>query len=332
MSFRIVYKPLLEVNIDHDYFLDDGDDKFISMSEEDQKNQLLGYKVSEYLEIIPTPITRMRLQNHKIIFRLSDRGFVMFIHVDQYEKASDNSEVYAPKVELGDDLTFTFELRYKDSTFTNYTNTIVDDEAQLYFFTNVIPTTEPVSFPDLFDSKQEHTNFLLTPEGTRKMTHEILNNEVAPMNDTGLELIIKMDEADIELPENATLLDSYNAAQKRNGQLGYIQITVKGDANDLLENNTVLIPDAPNKDIACLPEEILSSEIQFKNRETYWKYINVEEDKEYITNIAYPLTQKGFIALRPNRLTPRLRNTFLLNPDKDIIRTEEGKVYSEIFI
>ncbi len=332
MSFRIAYKPLIEVKIDHDYFLDNGDDKFITMDEEEQKVQLSDYVVDRYLEIVPTPITQMQLKNHKILFKVSNRGFVLFIHAEKYEKASDSSEVYAPKIELADDLTLTFELRYKDSYFINYTNNTVGDEAQLYCFTNVRPITEAVSFPDIFDAKQEHTNFLLSEAGTRKMMHEILTSEVAPIDDSGLELILKVDEADVEVTENANLLNAYTATQKRNGLLGYIRVTTNGDTQNLLENNTVLIPSGPNQDIACLPDDVGAAEIQFKNRETFWKYIDLEANEEYITNIAYPLTEKGFIALRPNRLTPRLRNTFLLNPEPNIIRIEDNKIYSEIFI
>ena len=184
MSFQIVYKPLVDIRIHHDYFLDDGETKFESMSNEDQKVQLADYKVGDYLQILPTPKTRLHFDNYKVVFNTTDQGFNLYICVDEYSEFGSSDTVYCPKIVPSNDLTFTFEVRVSDSLFQNYTKE-VDDENRFCYFSNVIPSGEPGSFPNFLDQNEVYTEFLLSPENSRKIIHEIITKEIALNNDLG---------------------------------------------------------------------------------------------------------------------------------------------------
>ncbi len=333
MSFQIVYKPLIDIKIHHDYFLDDGVDKFVDLSDEQKKTQLEGYQFSDNISVVPTLKTQINLRNHKIVFRQSDEGLHLFVNVEEYTKVADGEKVYCPKIQMEDDLMLTFELRFSDPFFNNYTNDKNNSENRYYYFSNTKPDNEPNSFPNFLSENDVHTKFLLKAKTSRELLYDIITKEIAPINDLGLDRITAIKEADIESPENVEALNNYIETEKRNGLLGYIRCTIKGDNNnDLLEDNLVEISGDPDQVLGCLPDSTPNPTVRFENRKTFWRYIQLTTDDVFETKRKQPLTQKGFIDLRPNDLQPRLRNVFLLNPGKSGVRIEDDKIYSEIFI
>ncbi|WP_109302607.1 hypothetical protein [Aquimarina sp. AU474] len=333
MSFQIEYKPLIDIKIHHDYFLDDGTDKFIDLSDEQKKTQLAEYRFLDYLSVVPTLKTQIQLRNHKIVLRHSNEGFHLFVNVEEYTKAGETAKVYCPKIQMEGELTLTFELRFSDPYFNNYTNDKDANENRYYYFTNTKPDGEPNSFPNFFDASDVHTKFLLKEKTSRELLYDIITKEVAPINDLGLDRITAIDEADLTSPENVDVLNNYIETEKRNGLLGYIRFKVNGDnTNDLIEDNLVEMSSGPDQVLGCLPDNTPNPTIRFENRKTFWRYIQLTTDDVFETKRKQPLTQKGFIDLRPNDLRPRLRNVFLLNPGKSGVRIEDDKIYSEIFI
>ncbi len=333
MSFQIAYKPLARITIHHDFYLDEGADKFVDLSDEEKKSQLASYDFLNFLKITPTPITQRLLQNHKVVLRNTGSELLLYVNVEEYNKAGESTTAFCPKIEMDDDLEFTFELRFSDTYFNNYTNSAETSENQLYFFSNKRPDSESNAFPNFFIDQEVHTDFLLQPEGSREIIHDVLTKEIAPVDDLGLEIILAIDDTDIEVPENATVLNTYIETQKRNGLLGYIRLAVQGDGNvNLLEDTTVEIPNSANQVRKCLPETSISPIVRFENRKTFWRYNRVSTEEVFVTKNEYPLTQNGFIKLRPNQLQPRLRNVFLLNPGKSGVSEENDDFYSEIFI
>lgn len=333
MSFQIIYKSLADVKIHHDYFLDDGDKKFDDLSENEKNERLSDYNIAEYLTITPVLKTSLKLKNHKISFKQTQQGFVLFANVEERTQASDSELVYCPKIQPEKELTLTFELRFSDPYFKNYTHNSEDEENRIFYFSNVRPDGEDNSLPIFFKKQDVHTKFLLKSETSRAIIHDIIVNEVAPINSFGLENIVAIDPSDIAIPENVDLLNAYIETQKRSGLIGYFQFSMNGRGNnDLVIDTTVLVPANPNETMLCLPDQIPDPILRFENRKTLWRYINVSEDETFTTKDEHPLTQNGFVELKPNDLTPRLRNVFLLNPDKENVRIEENTIYSEIFI
>lgn len=333
MSFKIIYKPLIDIKIRHDYFLDDGATKFDDLSEDQQKERLANYNISDYLTIAPVLKTQTNLRNHKIIFRQTDQGFTLWGNVDEYIRASDSEKVFCPKIQPDRDLMLTFELRFKDTYFRNYTNNTDTEENRFFYFSNVRPDGENNSLSIFFKNTKVHTRFLLQPETSRSIIHDILINEIAPINPLGLENIILIDPQDIDEPQNIELLNEYIETQKLDGLIGYFRFAMDGRGNnDILIDTTVETTSGPNETLLGLPDSMPDPILRFENRKTFWRYIDISEDETFTTKQEQPLTQNGFVELRPNDLDPRLRNVFLLNPGKENIRIEDDNIYSEIFI
>ena len=361
MSFQIVYRPLAKITIHHDFYLDDGADKFVDLSDDEKKSQLTGYDFLNFLKITPTPITQRLLQNHKIVLRNTGSELLLFVNVEEYNKVGESATAFCPKVEMTDDQVFTFELRFSDTYFNNYTNSLDASENRLYYFSNKRPDSESNAFPNFFTDQAIHTDFLLQPEGSREIIHDILTKEIAPVDDLGLETILAIDDTDIEVPENAAVLNTYIETQKRNGLLGYIQMMVKGDSNaDLLEDVTVEIPGSSNQTLGCLPEVEVAPLLRFENRKTFWQYIDLQGDNIYTTIQKEPLTKKGFVTIEASDLDPSPdsgpgnsggnpgnsggnpgnsggnsnsgEQLFFPNPGPEQLKVIEDDFYSEIFI
>ncbi len=368
MSFTIIYKPLIDIKINHDYFLDDGATKFDDLSEDQQNARLTNYNISDYLTITPVLKTETDLRNHKIIFRQTDRGFTLWVNVDEYTRASDSEQVFCPKIQPAKDLMLTFELRFKDSFFRNYTNNEQDEENRFFYFSNVRPNSENNSFSVFYENTTVHTEFLLQPESSRAIIYDILVNEIAPQNSLGLENFILIDPDDIDEPENIQLLNKYIETQKLNGLIGYFRLSMDGNtSNDLLLDTTVEIANGPNEVLLGLPDEVPDPILRFENRKTFWRYIDIGEDEIFTTIDEQPLTQNGFVLIEPSDLDPNPDpgpgnsgggnsgggnsgggnsgggnsgggnsasgdELFFPNPEVSLIKIEEDNIYSEIFI
>ncbi len=334
MSFKIIYKPLIDIKINHDYFLDDGDTKFDDLPEDEQNARLANYNISEYLTITPVLKTSLDLRNHKIVFKQTDRGFTLLANVDEYTKASDSSQVLCPKIQPSKDLMLTFELRFKDTYFRNYTSSIEDEENRFFYFSNIRPDGENNSLSIFFKNTKVHTQFLLQPETSRTIIHNIITNDIAPINSLGLENITLIDPEDIDEPINVDLLNTYIETQKRDGLIGYFRFGIDGrNNNDLLVDTTVEVPNDPDEVLLGLPDETPDPVLRFENTKTFWRYIDISEDEVFTTKDEQPLTQNGFIELKKKDFeNPKPKNMFFSNPDKRHVTIEEDNIYSEIFI
>ncbi len=334
MSFKIRYKPLIDIKINHDYFLDDGTTKFDDLVESQKKIRLSNYNISDYLTITPVLKTQLDLRNHKIVLKKTNRGFMLLVNVDEYTKAGDSSQVFCPKVQPSKDLLLTFELRFKDTYFKNYTNPVEDEENRFYYFSNIRPDGENNSLSIFFKNTKVHTQFLLQPETSRAIMYDIMINEIASIDAKGLENITLINPEDINEPENVALLNTYVQTQKRNGLIGYFRFGIDGRGNnDLLVDDTVEVPNGPDEMMSCLPDNVPDPILRFENRKTLWRYSNIKEDETFITKDEQPLTQNGFIELKRNDFEqPKPKNMFFSNPDKRHVTVEEDNIYSEIFI
>ncbi|PYR63304.1 MAG: hypothetical protein DMF87_09930 [Acidobacteria bacterium] len=111
----IRYRPLLAVDIAHDYFLSRGDVVFEAQADAERTALSRLYSVGDFLEVFPDDATRSVLAGYKMLFRATDTGFVVSVRLDP--SASDTR----PMVPPADDLNLTFVLRTADARFANYT-------------------------------------------------------------------------------------------------------------------------------------------------------------------------------------------------------------------
>ena len=111
----IRYRELFRVDIAHDYFLSRGD--VISEAQSDATRLALAreHSVRRYLEIVPDEATEARLRGHRMVFRATDTGFFVAVHLA--EGVPDIRPAIAPTAEFA----LTFALKLRDARFANYT-------------------------------------------------------------------------------------------------------------------------------------------------------------------------------------------------------------------
>jgi hypothetical protein len=138
MSFSIKYKPVFEVQILHDFFLNKGNQQFNAMNEMDKKRRLKVYDFSRFLQVILATETLQEIIGRKLVFRISPTGFSVW---------SKTNDLYMPETEIEDNLSFTFFLIVSNPVFFNYTAIGLENSDKLFYLSNKKPSGEPASFP-----------------------------------------------------------------------------------------------------------------------------------------------------------------------------------------
>ncbi|WP_149207497.1 hypothetical protein [Flavobacterium johnsoniae] len=159
MSFDATYGLLFEVTFLHNYFLNNGEETFASMTNADKQKMLQQFTTDAFLVLTPTLETNIVLKNYKMTFKKTKTGFRI------YTKVKDEFE---PFIKIPANLNLTFLIKINDYQFENYTN-LDFALTQAYHFSNVKPLTEPVSFeyiPKISDNKLISNAYLVSEETT----------------------------------------------------------------------------------------------------------------------------------------------------------------------
>lgn len=159
MSFAATYGLLFEVTFLHNYFLNNGEETFASMTNADKQKMLQQFSTDAFLVLTPTLETNTVLKNYKMTFKKTKTGFRI------YTKVKDEFE---PFIKIPANLNLTFLIKINDYQFENYTN-LDFALTQAYHFSNVKPLTEPVSFeylPKISDNKLISNTYLVSEETT----------------------------------------------------------------------------------------------------------------------------------------------------------------------
>lgn len=172
MSFANTYGLLFEVTLLHNYFLNDGEKTFASMSSADKEKMLQKFSIDAFATIKPTLETDTVLKNYKMIFKKSKTGFRVYIKV----KETDETD---PFIKIPVDLKLNFSITINDYQFENYTNF---DFAlnQVFLFGNVKPATEPVTFkylPKIDDNKLISNAYLVSEKTTANLISTLQPSE-----------------------------------------------------------------------------------------------------------------------------------------------------------
>lgn len=292
MTFSIKYKPLFEVRILHQYFLNKGTSEFFSMSEADKEKQLAGYKVSKFFLVVPTAKSRNLLAGQHLVFSLTNTGFMIWVQV------SDENDV-VPLISLDDTFELTFLLQPLNHTFINYTNLMFSSVGRLFFFTNTKPDSEPVSFP-LIQLLDDHLpvseNFVLTTDGQKDILSELTPSELKK-NLFGL-IRIRM-KADVA-PLNVTISPN--------------EIKTSVPVFEILFENRKTVW-----------RYIFETDQQVKNKDDVKKENG--SSKHLITKDFQPLTEKGFVPIELDGDELPNPDAQLVKPN-----SIDNKIYSEIYM
>ena len=139
MGFKIIYKTLFKVDIHHSYFLDLGNTTFLSMNDEEKQKRLQNYNHENFLTIVPTRATRIRLRNHNLVFRADSKNIRVLC------KVRERNGKYTSEIVLDEDLKLNFLMYSNDYLFGNYT-LLPGEDYRLYLFSNVKPDAVPNPF------------------------------------------------------------------------------------------------------------------------------------------------------------------------------------------
>jgi hypothetical protein len=172
MSFAITYGLLFEVTLLHNYFLNSGKDTYASMSDSDKEKMLQKFDSDSFATIKPTVETNTRLRNYKMVFKPTKTGFRVYIKV----KEADENDPY---IAVPADLKLDFILATSDYQFENYTN-LEFVLNQMFLFSNVKPSTEPVTFKYIPTSNENvliSDNYLVSEETTAHFISELHTQE-----------------------------------------------------------------------------------------------------------------------------------------------------------
>lgn len=290
MAFSVKYRSLFTVDLLHRFSLNKGSAEYQSMTETEKSKQLDSYDFNAFFAVKPTAETQLKLNGHKLVFRKLNTGIAV------WSKMADSGDNF-PFIPLANDLSFTFLIHFKDPLFYNYTNLKLENASKLYFFSNVKPSTEPGSFPQIDsagDNNAVDENFILSADGTK------------------------------------TELGKLTPAEKSN-LFGLLKIAVKGENTGF--NLTTADGKIKNPFKAF---EILFDNRKtvwryfFAQDQTVVAADDVKiEDgdaKQLITKAEQPLTQKGFVSVE-------LGGAELPNPNSRLIIPDtSNKYYSEIYM
>lgn len=170
MSFAATYQLLFEVTLLHNYFLNNGEETFPSMTNADKEKMLQQFDTDAFAIITPTLETNIVLKNYKMIFKKNKTGFGVYIKV---------KDELDPFIKVPVDLNLKFLIKINDYQFENYTN-LDFALTQAYLFSNVKPLTEPVSFeylPKINDNKLISNAYLVSEETTANLLSTLQPSE-----------------------------------------------------------------------------------------------------------------------------------------------------------
>lgn len=329
------YKSLFNINFHHGYFLDKGNEKYLSvdnsdieMSNEDKVAALKEYDISEYLSIIPTFATQRIFKNYKMVFKKNTKGFRVLI----------NTIAEQPIIPLEEDLTLTFAIQSIDPYFKNYTNLSSLSENEMYLFTNVVPVNQ-VDFENIFENNGGPigAKFSLDAIATRNLLKDIAAEDASfsTINDqfslSRAIQLIKEKTSITTLEKEAEIIELLNKAIQRRKQqriVGYIRLRIRGDDNKYLFEFGA---------IDNIPEFTFS----FVNRKSKWRYFSAAENKTFVTKEEKWLSKNGFTEITgkppdnntPSDLIPQPDKEYRFpNPTIENITIQNNVSYSDIFI
>lgn len=346
----MIFKTLFDIQIHHGYFLDKGEEKYLKvnledteMEDEDKVLALDEYKLSDYLQLTPSDLTKTHMRNYRMAIRPHATGFRVLVSVLERTVGPDTK--YEPIIPLEDDLHFTFEMQAKDPYFYNYSDVFELTDSTMYFFSNVEPANQEAEFENVFENNGGliDSRFLLKEAETRDILKTIaLEDENFLEYKTGtisLGRNIRIIQNDANLTDEQknteieNLLNTVIQKKKKKQTLGYIRLRVTGDAANrhLLEYSG---------DDQYVKESTPQFTLSFINQRTFWRFISEADNATLTTKQKKWLSKNGYVeitssdfdgaGLDPPETDPE--DYVFPNPTVDMIKEEDNNYYSEIFI
>ncbi|MFD1614246.1 hypothetical protein [Gelatiniphilus marinus] len=168
MAFCTTYKQLFEIELLHDYFLNDGTTVFSTLSDTDKKERLKLIDISEFIDVIPSQDTIEKMAGHKIVLKKYKTGLSAYCKLE-------NPAQNTPFIPLPSDLELTFIMKLSDPFFENYTELAIGS-TNIFFFGNTKPSTEGSGFEYIAkstDNTQVTDAYQLSAAGTTALLEKL---------------------------------------------------------------------------------------------------------------------------------------------------------------
>ncbi|WP_406845348.1 hypothetical protein [Flavobacterium soyae] len=170
MSYSSTYGLLFQVTLLHNYFLNNGEETFASMTNADKEKMMQQFSADAFIAVMPALETNTVLKNYKMVFKKTKTGFGIYIKM---------KDEFDPFIKVPADLNLKFLIKINDYQFENYTNLdfVLN---QVFLFSNVRPLTEPVSFeylPLINDNKLISNDYLVSEETTANLLSTLQPSE-----------------------------------------------------------------------------------------------------------------------------------------------------------
>ena len=299
MSFNLSYSLFFEVTIFHNFFLNDGESVFGSMTNDEKQAMIRNYDFEKFINVCPSISTAKILKNYNMQFKKTKTGFKIFIKAQPLDKND-------PFIKIRSDLELIFVLKINDSQFENYTDLPFSPD-QLFYFSNTIPRRSEFKEPLPIPNPKKEIFDPLTFNYIPFHNSGVLISESFLASNTQTDYLI----LDFERIEFA-------------GLFGAISISTTGYnfESSILNNQNKII--SPTREFR----------IHFNNRKTFWKYINRKTATEIETTSAKPLTYSGFVEIDPlTDFSPaEPEDSQYPNPSLKSIVKINSNCYSQIFI
>ena len=124
MAFSIQYKKLFEVEILHEYFLnEEGKASFFDLARgrSPRFERLKYYDVRDFMDIEPTKRCAKQLRNYRMVFKTTKTGFFVGVEVGE-ELSLDGRKQYRPTIEFDENIELDFRIIVSDEHFTRFSN------------------------------------------------------------------------------------------------------------------------------------------------------------------------------------------------------------------
>ncbi|WP_162339772.1 hypothetical protein [Cyclobacterium salsum] len=109
------YRTLFSIDILHNYHLNNGEERFEDMPDDDREKALRFYRWESLLKINPTTATRRNLERFQFLVKNSSSKFRVLVRVGEDAP----QESFIP---IEQELTLAFTVEYRDPHFENYTD------------------------------------------------------------------------------------------------------------------------------------------------------------------------------------------------------------------
>ena len=250
------------------------------------------------------------------------------------EKTILGNKKYKPVVPLENDTVLMFAIYTTDPNFNNYTEIADTLDHTLYLLSNSV-TNFGTPVTNIFDGNGTlDANYLMSENDTRTLVQIVIDEEekvtdsITQFSFAHIISTIKNDDTLTNLEKDTkveTVLNQYIIKEKRNGLVGYFRLKVKGDSNkDLFQfiGGEQYVTDT-----------MIEFTSRFKNRNTFWRYINTVDEITLTTDEVKPLTKNGFIEINETDFNPQpVQDYQYPNPTATIVKEENSNYYTEIFI